>query len=849
LAAIQIAQDVGAQIFATAGSDEKREYLRSLGVPHVMNSRTLEFADQIMELTEQQGVDVVLNSLPGDAIERSLSVLRAYGRFLEIGKIDIYQNRMIGLLPFQDNLTYTAIDLDRMLRQRPDYIRDMFEELMQYFHNGTYRPLNLTEFPMEDVTDAFRYMSQRKNIGKIVTSLERAEADAPEAPECVGAVREDGSYLITGGLGALGLRTAEWLIDQGARHVVLLSRRAPTEETAGQIAALGGSEAQVVAVQGDVADSHSLTEALAQIPDEFPPLRGVMHAAGVLDDGLMVEMDLAQLDKPMAAKVQGAWNLHAATLDQPLDFFVLFSSVSAIMGTVGQGNYAAGNAFLDGLAHYRRSQGLPAISMNWGAWAGAGMASDLAEDMKARGVTLLPPDKCFEILEGVLATKPVQTTTFIAEWPRLLRLYIGGAPPLLRDIESAQAETEGDSAESEAFRRELLDMAPKQREQRLRQFFAEQLAEIMGMEPEDLDLVQPLNTLGLDSLMAIELRNKMETQLKVTLPMALFMEGPSVSRLAEYVSKAVGGEIDEEESEESVEPDEAAEDSADSVAPLATLLPETESAGDWSPIVRLQTGGGRMPLFLLHPAGGSVYCYHALAHQMDKDVPIYALQGRGLETDQEPHASWDDMVSEQTKAILGVQEKGPYHLAGWSTGGVLAYAVAERLRAGDAEVDLIAMFDSRTPVCTKIDPEDEVQVLELIDLYRRFGADEHSVSRKELAKLESDERLELILERAREAGLAGTGISVAHLRRFLDAAKANLRALLSYQPETSELPVDQFRAVHDSTEDGLSLGWQKVVPDTLTVHVVPAGHYNIMTGEHAVSLAEFLGQRVPKCEG
>ena len=275
-------------------------------------------------------------------------------------------------------------------------------------------------------------MSQRKNIGKIVTSLEREESETQDQAERIGAIREDGSYLVSGGLGALGLRTAEWLIDQGARHVVLMSRRPPSEEAAERISAMGQSGAHVAAVQGDVADYESLTRALAQIPEEFPPLRGVLHAAGVLADGLMVEMDLAQMDKPMAAKVQGAWNLHRATLDQPLDFFVMFSSVSAILGTVGQGNYAAGNAFLDGLAHYRRAQGLPAISVNWGAWAGAGMASDLAEEMRARGVTLLPPDNCFEILERLLDTMPVQTTTFIAEWPKLLKLYIGGAPPLLR---------------------------------------------------------------------------------------------------------------------------------------------------------------------------------------------------------------------------------------------------------------------------------------------------------------------------------------------------------------------------------------------------------------------------------
>ncbi len=178
LAAIQIAQQIGAEVFATAGSDPKRDFLRSLGVRHVFNSRTLDFADQIMEATQRQGVDVVLNSLPGDAISKSLSILRAYGRFLEIGKTDIYQNRMIGLLPFQDNLSYFAIDLDRLLRQRPETVRGLFAEVMEHVERGDYRPLPLTEFPAEQTAEAFRYMAQRKNIGKVVVAIRSESASA-----------------------------------------------------------------------------------------------------------------------------------------------------------------------------------------------------------------------------------------------------------------------------------------------------------------------------------------------------------------------------------------------------------------------------------------------------------------------------------------------------------------------------------------------------------------------------------------------------------------------------------------------------------------------------------------------
>ena len=206
LAAIQIAQHVGAEIYATAGSEEKHEYLRSLGVERIYSSRSLDFFEQILADTQREGVDVVLNSLPGEAITKSLQLLRAYGRFLEIGKIDIYQNRMIGLLPFQDNLSYHAIDLDRLLRQRHNDVRRLYADLMPHFASGDFRPLRKSEFACEDTIESFRYMSARKNIGKVVVNMQESSNGNGVTDESQQLARPDGSYLITGGVGALGLR-------------------------------------------------------------------------------------------------------------------------------------------------------------------------------------------------------------------------------------------------------------------------------------------------------------------------------------------------------------------------------------------------------------------------------------------------------------------------------------------------------------------------------------------------------------------------------------------------------------------------------------------------------------------
>ena len=545
LAAIQIAKHIGAEIFATAGSEEKREFIRSLGVPHVMSSRTLDFADEIREITDRQGVDVVLNSLPGDFIDKSLESLNAYGRFLEIGKTDIYSNTKIGLLPFQDNLSYFAIDLDRMLRQRGEYIRDMFLELMAHFAAGHYRPLPFTQFSTKDTVNAFRYMAQRKNIGKIVVDMQTASGREQPAAEKI--VREDATYVITGGLGALGLQVAGRLIDDGAKFVALLGRRVPSDDAQRAIDRLTSSGAQVLPIQGDVADMASLRGALQQIPSSYPPVRGIIHAAGVLADGMMFDMELPQWYKPLAPKIDGTWNLHAVTRDMPLDFFVMFSSVACVLGSPGQSNYAAGNSFLDEMVAYRQGLGLPATSINWGPWADSGMAAEAGRDsqLSGRGMRLLPADKSLDFLSDFLRNKADRIVVMNVDWSELIRAMGGKISPLLREVASGmEGGPEEASAEDRAYRQTLVDMSVDQRREKLIGFFAQQMAQIMGMELADVDVISPLNSMGMDSLMAIELKNKIERRLQTSLPMSVLIHEPSVTSLADYLAENFGGEVE-----------------------------------------------------------------------------------------------------------------------------------------------------------------------------------------------------------------------------------------------------------------------------------------------------------------
>ena len=540
LAAIQIAQAIGAEVFTTAGSDEKRDFLRGLGVKHVFDSRTLEFADEIAAITEGEGVDVVLNSLPGEAIDRSLASLGAFGRFLEIGKTDIYQNRMVGLSPFQDNLSYFAIDLDRMLRQRPESIRILFGEVIAEFDAGNYQPLPMTTFPYRETRDAFRYMAQRKNIGKVIVGIHQDCEDDEQAES-----ESAGTFLITGGLGALGMQVAESLGSRGIGHVALMSRRAPNEDQRRAIDRLEHNGLTVCTLQADVSDRDSLDLALTQIPDSFPAVAGVVHAAGVLDDGVLYDMDLEKLRRAMGPKVEGTWNLHCATRDLPLREFVLFSSIASLLGSPGQSNYAAGNAFLDSFASYRQSRGLPATTINWGPWADAGMATekDRSTQLSSRGIDLLPATESLDLMNQIVESGVAQVAVMRPEWSELLGSYKNSIPSLLEEMRASvtadRDAVDADEGVDLVFRSELISSTNDTRQRLLRDYFRQQLSVIMGLSATDLDEEQPLNTMGLDSLMAIELKNQVETRLGVVLPMAKFMEGPSVASLSEVVAELV----------------------------------------------------------------------------------------------------------------------------------------------------------------------------------------------------------------------------------------------------------------------------------------------------------------------
>jgi myxalamid-type polyketide synthase MxaB len=505
-----------------------------------MNSRSLQFADDVCRLTDGQGVDVVLNSLSGGFISASLDVLRPGGSFVELGVRDIWDAQQVR--QHRPDVRYFSVDVFQEERRTPGLLASLLRRLLPEFEQGRLRPITYRVFPIEESREAFRHLATGQHIGKVVLALPSRQTASCQPGN--GLIRRDASYLITGGFGALGLRVARWLVDQGARYLVLAGRRGASSEAArAAVAALQAAGAEVLAVAADV----SRAEDVAGLPaaaNRFPPLAGILHLAGVLDDGVLLKQDLERLDRVMAPKVAGAWNLHILASRLPLDFFVVFSSAAGLLGAPGQANYAAANAFLDALMHYRRRQGLPALSIDWGPWGHEGMAS-VAEAgdqdrWSSRGIGVIRPELGLRLLGSLMGSDITQVAALSADWPRLLGvLSAHGVEPLLSGLAQAalsRTPQENGSERDRQRRRKLIECGPDQRRALATTMIQEEVAGVLRLaSPDSADPQQGFFHMGMDSLAALELRNRLQVVLDRRLPATIAMECSNVTELAEYV--------------------------------------------------------------------------------------------------------------------------------------------------------------------------------------------------------------------------------------------------------------------------------------------------------------------------
>ncbi len=536
-AAVQIAQWIGAEVFATASS-AKWATLQSMGIEHVMNSRTLEFGEQVQDLTAGAGVNVILNSLTGDFIPTSVRALAQGGRFVEIGKLGIWSPEQMAQT--RPDVQYYPFDLLEISTANPGYIQTLLRELMDLFRQQALRPLPYHVYPLDQVQDAFRLMAQAKHIGKVViTHPQRRESLAP-------AIQPDATYLITGGLGALGLQVARWLSQEGARHLILTGRSQPSPTAQEVIEKIRQAGTTVEIMAADVA-KESDVETLLQQAKDHPPIRGIIHAAGALEDAVLLQQDWDRLAKVMAAKVAGSWNLHRASQHLQLDWTIYFSSISALLGSPGQGNYAAANAFMDALAHYQQIRGQTSISINWGPWAESGMAASLGGRDQARlqmqGLQPIPPRQGVQILGDLLQQAPPQIAVLPVNWQVILQNPLLKAQPLLAamvDRELGVTPTTTPSQEAITFRDQLDATPQSERHDLLMSHVQATIARILGLPPNyGIEPKQRLFDLGIDSLMAVELRNLLATSLGQSLRSTLIFDYPTPKALVDYLAHDV----------------------------------------------------------------------------------------------------------------------------------------------------------------------------------------------------------------------------------------------------------------------------------------------------------------------
>lgn len=575
LAAVQLAQWMGAEIFATTGSEEKREYLRSLGVQHVMDSRSLHFADEIMERTGGRGVDVVLNSLSGEALRKTWEVLAPYGRYVEIGKRDIASNMNLGLGRFDKNRSFAHVDTDRMGAERPKLFRQIIDEVCELFEQGTLKPLPVTTFKAAEVVDAFRFMARAKHIGKVVIRLgESSDVLVQPKPVTGPTLREDGTYLITGGLGGFGLEVAKWLVSRGARNLVLVGRRGiSSEEARAAVRSMQEQGVRVRVAQVDVSDGGHVAALFAALAHEMPVVRGVMHAATALDDGLLNQLDRTRFEAVMRPKATGAWHLHQHTAQLPLDFFVLFSSVSALVGNPGQGSYVAANTFLDALAHYRRARGLPGLSVNWGVIGQVGMVArnaELAKHLERMGMHSFTPQEATSILGELMVEDRAQVGAFEIDWSRYASGAAGRSFAKVPRYAHLTAPTAGGGTGGKFQMRASILEAPRETRVALVQdALCARLSKVMHLPAEKIDVQLSLDNMGMDSLMGMELANALHADVGLELSPMLLMQGHTVAELARVLLEKLEQQDAEEraasESDQADVVDQMSEDELDAL--------------------------------------------------------------------------------------------------------------------------------------------------------------------------------------------------------------------------------------------------------------------------------------------
>ncbi len=581
LAAIQLAQAAGAEVFATA-SAPKQAYLRSVGVKHIYDSRQTKFGEEILSDTGGEGIHVVLNSLTSEGfIDASLSCLAEGGRFVELARRDILSvEEMAALRP---DVKYDILELDVLKKTDPEWVGQVLREVMAGISTGELKPIVHSRWPLAEAGTALSFMRSARHIGKIVLT----------PPSIVkGQLRQDRSYLVTGGLGGIGIAVAEWLADHGAGTIVLNGRRDPDPEAQDAIERLRGSGVKVQVELADMTDTAAIDAMLGRMDANYQPLGGVIHSVGVLSDAALTNQSWESFERVLSPKILGAWHLHRATMDRDLDMFILFSSRVGVMGNPGQANHAAANAFLDQLAGHRRAMGLPGQAIAWGAWSEIGEAAEQRERIEQRRAALggrwFTPQQGIRALERLVREDTTASVVMSMDWS-VFEEAVEDRPALLEDLLSSLDEVAAeDSASTEGVLTRLRNtIAPADEQQELLvSYLQQELQAVLRLSSAPSPTVGFFD-LGMDSLMAVEFRNRLNRAFEgeYTASNTIVFDYPDISSLAGHLAEELGQLGDAPSAPEPLVPVETqpvrSDEDGIAVIGMACRFPQSENLSEY----------------------------------------------------------------------------------------------------------------------------------------------------------------------------------------------------------------------------------------------------------------------------
>lgn len=550
-AAITLAQRVGAEVFVTAGSPEKREYLsREFGIPedHIFSSRDGEFAARLMEMTAGKGVDVVLNSLAGEFLQRTFNCVAPFGRFVEIGKRDLEQNKQLEMHAFTRHVSFSSVDLIALGELKGAVVSRIMNDIMRLIKDEGLRLIQpTTTYPISRIKEAFRMLQAGRHIGKVIVIPGPDDRVNLLPSEWSLHLHSESTHLVIGGMGGVGRSICEWLVQRGARNLIIMSRNADQQAQGNAyVSSLRASGCTVVVASCDISDKSDLKRTLDGCLQSMPPLRGVIHSGMVLQDTVYEKMSVEDYARAIRPKVQGSWNLHEVLSDVDLEYFIMLSSLNGITGNVSQANYAAGNTFQDAIARHRSARGLPAVAIDLGMVRGVGYVAEtdgVANRLERMGFRAVDEEEVLHLIQDAIlhpirhATDSQILTGFNSHLGAGNTNVFWAKDPILGGVLRAtgiKSKTRSNRVHDAMDLREQLANVPLPDDRLvvLQTAIVRKLAAMFFVDDETIQVGESLARYGVDSLVAVELRNWLVVQLAIEVSIFDIMQSASVKQLA-----------------------------------------------------------------------------------------------------------------------------------------------------------------------------------------------------------------------------------------------------------------------------------------------------------------------------